>query len=394
MDITQRARELLATDEQLAEHLTAAVWEKLPGYEVSMLDRTELTDAIAASMRAVLVAVIERRRPKGTELLPARHMSERRALQGVPVESLIGSWHNAERVLLSQLLGARGPLTTVEVQEAARRVGVAVDAMITASTTTYREIASELHAQVSQVGVDLISRLAGAEALDPADLDRQASMIGVEAHLPHRAVALSVHRHDGLLVARARRAIAERLRPHVSGRPLIGSHQGFTILAFADFTRAEEVLVRSLADPEVPEGTALGLGAKRPRFNECAGSLREALSALKVGQLIGRGLTKFEDVIPEVLVVENPGMATQMVPSVLGPLGSGDQLETLRAFLENGLSTRATAGALHVHENTVAYRMKRICELMDVDSPAELVRADVLLALRAREIGDGGQSSV
>lgn len=389
MDITQRARELLATDEQIAEHLTAAVWERLPGYEVSMLDRTELSEAITASMRSILLAVIERRPPNDAELAPARRLSERRAVQGVPIESVVGSWHNAERVLLTRLLGGTGALTAGEVQEAARRVGVAIDAMITASTTSYRQIASELHAQVSHVGVDLVSRLAGAEALDPADLDRRASMVGVEAHLPHRAVALSVRRQDGLLVARARRAITERLRPHVAGRTLIGSHQGFTILVFADFARAEEVLSRALGDADVPEGTALGLGESRPRFNECAGSLREALNALKVGQLTGRELTRFEDVIPEVLLVENPVMASQMVSAVLGGIGSAALLDTLRTFLESGMSTRATAGALRVHENTVTYRIRRICEQMGADSAAELVRADVLLALRAGEIGIG-----
>ncbi|MFI7066762.1 PucR family transcriptional regulator [Kribbella sp. NPDC050124] len=386
MDITQRARDLLASDAQIAEHLTAAVWERLPGYEVSLLDRTELSDAITASMRSVLLAVAEQRRPSDAELAPAQHMAERRAVQGVPIESLVGSWHNAERVLLSRLLATRGALTTAEVQDAARRVGVAVDAMIGASTAAYRNIASDLHAQSSQVGVDLVSSLAGAEALDPSELDRRASMVGVEAHLPHRAIALSVRRQDGRLVARAQRAIAERLRPHVAGRTLIGSHQGFTILVFADFARLVEVLERALRDPDVPASTALGVGDVRERFNETAGSLHEAVSALKVGRLLGRAVTRFDNVIPEVMINENPGLSAQMVGTVLGPLRKGDLLETLRTFLSSGLSTRATAAALRVHENTVAYRLRRICELLGIGSSAELVRVDVVLALRALEL--------
>lgn len=385
MDITQRARDLLASDAQLAEHLTAAAWDTLPGYEVSMLDRGELTGAITTSMRSALLSIAERRKPSGEELAPAQHMAERRAVQGVPIESVVASWHNAERVLLSRLVATGGTLKPAEVQEAARRVGVVVDAMIGKSTDAYRDIASELHAQVSQIGVDLVSRLAGTERLDPADMDRRANMVGVEAHLPHRAIALWVPRQDGVLVARARRAIAERLRPHVVGRSLIGSHQGFAILVFADFDRVSEVLERASNDPDVPPSAAVGLGCVRQRFNETAGSVQEAISALKIGRLLGQPVTAFDAVIPEVLVMENPSMSTQMVHSVLSPLDKGELVTTLSTFLRSGLSIRATASALLVHENTVSYRIRRICERLGFESSAELVRADVLLALRAME---------
>ncbi|MCR1784972.1 helix-turn-helix domain-containing protein [Nocardioides carbamazepini] len=388
MDITQGAQELLTQDLQIAERLTDAAWERLGGAELGILDRTEVASAIAACTRSLLLAVAEDRRPNESELEPVRRIAERRAVQGVPIETMISSWRNAERTMLSRLLISPTPPTTVDIQEVVRRVGVVVDAMLGAATTAYRGVAGELHPPFSHVSVDLVSRLAGAQALDPAHLDRLASTAGVRVHQPHRVIALSVGPQDGPQVGRARQALVGRLRSHVDGPILLGGHQGCTILVVADVDRIDEVLERALGDAGVPASAAVGLGTRRARFNEAAGSLREAVAALEVGRRLGERLTRFEQVVPEVLIVENRSMAAQMSASVLGPIDKGDLLETLRTFLRCGLSTRATAGELQVHENTVTYRIRRICELLGVASSAELARVDILMALRARQLYD------
>jgi DNA-binding PucR family transcriptional regulator len=42
-------------------------------------------------------------------------------------------------------------------------------------------------------------------------------------------------------------------------------------------------------------------------------------------------------------------------------------LETLEVFLDNVGKINQTAGQLHIHPNTLAYRLKRICEVGDID---------------------------
>lgn len=73
------------------------------------------------------------------------------------------------------------------------------------------------------------------------------------------------------------------------------------------------------------------------------------------------------------------------VQDVLGPLAadtdaSARQRETLLAFLEAGNSTKLTSERLHLHRNTVRYRIERIAELLgrDLDS----TRLDLEVALR------------
>ncbi|MFT9849912.1 PucR family transcriptional regulator [Aneurinibacillus sp. REN35] len=45
----------------------------------------------------------------------------------------------------------------------------------------------------------------------------------------------------------------------------------------------------------------------------------------------------------------------------------GNLLETLEVFLDNTGKVNQTARTLHIHPNTLAYRLKRICEVGDID---------------------------
>jgi sugar diacid utilization regulator len=68
----------------------------------------------------------------------------------------------------------------------------------------------------------------------------------------------------------------------------------------------------------------------------------------------------------------------------------GDLLTTLRMYLEEDRSQRRVATRAFIHVNTVAYRIRRIEELlkMDLDDPATVF--DLTLALRIRDLGGVG----
>ena len=370
----------------MVEALAQSLWEKVPGYETTSLDRSELIDTIRASVRVLLTCIAEGRAPNDSELQPARTLGERRAAQGVPIESVVGSWHNAERFFLQRLLATGEPLLAGDIREAGRRVAHVIDAMTATSTGAYREISSEMQAQFSQAGVDIVSRLAGAAPLEPGDIERRARLIGVEAHLPHRVIALGTQQGDPLTLTKARRLLTESLRPHNVGRMLAGSHQGFLLLVLADRADVVAVIQRAMRGGALLNDVVAGLGQPRPRLGEAAGSVGEAISALQVALILGRRVVSYEHVIPEVLLLENPLAARAMAHAVLGPVNHPDLVATLRTFLESGLSIRATARALHIHENTVSYRVKRIVESLHADSATSLVRPDILLALRALDL--------
>ena len=76
----------------------------------------------------------------------------------------------------------------------------------------------------------------------------------------------------------------------------------------------------------------------------------------------------------------------------LGPLldperrGAGELLQTLRAFLEKGLSQRAAARVCSVHVNTVVYRLGRVSDLLGVNLSDPAVVFDITLALRILDL--------
>lgn len=73
------------------------------------------------------------------------------------------------------------------------------------------------------------------------------------------------------------------------------------------------------------------------------------------------------------------------VQGVLGPLAADTEAgarhrETLLAYLGSGCSTKLAAERLHLHRNTVRYRIERMTEMLDED--LDTIRLDLEVALR------------
>ncbi len=392
MDLTQRARELLDGADELAAALVEAVWEHLPGYEPPRLDRADLAAVVSPNLRATLRAVAENRRPVGEELAAARALGERRAVQGVPIEGVVASWHAAERVLLARLLSGPTAVRPDELRTASRRLAVAIDAMVDASLQAYRRTRLELGSHLEHVETDLITRLAAGEPLDPVTVEERARVIGADPHRPHRSLAAGLAGDgDPARLGKAHRTLVDHLRQTVEGRMLSGTHRGAMLVVFPDSGDAPVQLGRAVQRTDLPAEIVIGLGDPRPRLGEAAASCREALAALRVGLRVGAGrsLVPYSKVIPEVLLEQNPLTSRQLVRSTLGPLLAHPQLlETLSTYVDKGLSVRRTAEALTVHENTIAYRLRRLTQLLGYQSPSDLVRLDVLMSLRALSLTD------
>jgi DNA-binding PucR family transcriptional regulator len=90
---------------------------------------------------------------------------------------------------------------------------------------------------------------------------------------------------------------------------------------------------------------------------------------LEVAERFGRpGVFRLEDLSLRVAVAAEDELGELLVGRYLRPLEklgakSAAVLETVGAFIEHGLSVKATAEALDVHQNTVRYRLGRFEEL-------------------------------
>ncbi|MGC5022487.1 PucR family transcriptional regulator [Micromonospora sp. DT47] len=354
------------------------------------MELDDLAGVITPNIRALLLAVAERRTPLKEELTTAAELGERRAVQGVPIEAVVTSWHIAEREILFRIATFGPPLLAEEHRQVARHLATAIDAMTAASTDAYRRTRIEVAAHLEQIATDIVSRLTGAEPLDPVVIEDRARLVGVAVQEEHRALAVRVARDDDPhRMARAQRLVLDAIRPKLHSRTVVGSRGDIVVIVTPEVPGLTDILGR-VVQRSKHDAFVVGVGLPRPRFAEVAGSCREAMAAVEVRRRrpSGPAVVEFAAVAADVLLLENPLDSRHVIRSALGPILARPQLiETLATYLRCGLSTRATAAALGVHENTVTYRMRQITEALRVSGPSDLVRADVLMALRARELG-------
>ena len=79
---------------------------------------------------------------------------------------------------------------------------------------------------------------------------------------------------------------------------------------------------------------------------------------------------------------------------MLGPLSAYDKargtplLKTLEVYLQRHGNLRQSARDLHIHLNTLHYRLRRIGEVTGMDLKDADARLDLLLALRVRALAE------
>lgn len=167
---------------------------------------------------------------------------------------------------------------------------------------------------------------------------------------------------------------------------------------------SHQVLLAEDPPPELPDEIAQAveqageepvLGCARPALGaaELRRSLAEASAALKLARArpVGRRVVREAEIGSHELLLEllEPRELAAYRDAVLGPLeqwdrGHGSSLvETLRRFLECGGHWREAAASLHIHHNTLRYRLDRVEQLTGLDLSETSSRVDLFLALAA-----------
>jgi hypothetical protein len=118
---------------------------------------------------------------------------------------------------------------------------------------------------------------------------------------------------------------------------------------------------------------------------------RAAATLLATGRWTpGPQPARADDALPAIVVHGDPEAADDLALAVLGPLDAlpagrrERHLETLRAWLDHRGHGPRMAAALHLHPQTVRYRMARLRETLEVDPEDPEARFALELALRRR----------
>lgn len=108
----------------------------------------------------------------------------------------------------------------------------------------------------------------------------------------------------------------------------------------------------------------IGIGTMVKDLSHLHCSYNHAKKALRISRKNGPFIN-YDDLTLDVALTEiTDETRKEVVDKVLGILlKEVELLETLEAYLESNLSIKETSKQLHIHINTLHYRLKRICEL-------------------------------
>ncbi|WP_344829521.1 PucR family transcriptional regulator [Actinocorallia longicatena] len=235
----------------------------------------------------------------------------------------------------------------------------------------------------------LVAELLDQVVTEPAEVAARMRTCGLEPAKPYVAVALQLAGSDGV----------EVLEEMLPGAAAVAGPEGEAVTVVA----AEDVaaLVGGLRDAAVllepaltKERLTVGVSAPAVGPSLLFGAVEEARHTRRLAgaRRGGRAHVVTSDEIHShalLLATVPDGVRRSFRDRLLGPLQDydlehhSDLVRTLSAFLENSGSWNRCAAQLHLHVNTLRYRIRRIEELTGRDLSTLEDRVDFFLALRA-----------
>jgi hypothetical protein len=387
-DIPKLARQML--DRFVAE---------IPLY--SMLPREQLDGEIASITALNLRLFFQSLRSEGPipdeELVDIRSSAARRAEERVPLDAVLAAYHIGGRIGWEALVEAAEPSEHEILIVVAGRVLEFVQQVTGAVASAYLEERQSIYGEERDALRAVASALLSGESAD-----KLAARVGVSIAPSYVVLEVSIddhpdeHEHGvgGAVAARRKlRRVQGRLE-RWAGQPVIGLLEpgGGPVLIATTPDEADKVvaampeLFAELADAAgapVNAGVAVAM-----TIGDLAGATRQAGDVLALATGLGRGPGAYtlSDVLLEYQL-SRPSDALPELGMLLEPLERNpDLVLTLETYLAHDLDRRGTAAALHVHPNTLDYRLRRVVELTGIDPATTRGLQLVGAALAARRL--------
>jgi hypothetical protein len=385
--LTKTEREVLAAlvdrvdPAELARRMVAAFRAEITGY-ARLPDSVIGGQILAVSQRNVELffrSITELRGPTEEELAPFRESARSRAEEGLPLEDLLHAYRMGGRLGWQALTEAAHPDEFGALLSAAELLMRYIDSVSSAVAQTYLDEHQHLISEEERRQRALVEALVHPEREAPAlrDLADRVGFTLAERYRPFAKALPGAPTHAHSQLASALRA-----------RGVLALTEGDRVTGLAPEDADEAVFGR-------PRGPfALGAPAPRAELASALDDMRLLIDLARREQI--EGVIAAEEFVPELLLARSSHLATRIAERVLGPLEayaerrSSGLLETLTAFLGCDLDRRRTAQQLHVHPNTLDYRLRRITELTGLEPgrPRDLVLLELALAARRLGLGD------
>jgi hypothetical protein len=391
------ANRLTGQEEDLVRRIVAACLNEIADYRAA---RELLAADVAALTRdnlEVFLANLARGEPRSSgQLEKTRQAAARRVHQDVSLESFLHATRIWGRCTWEAIRAAvrESPEEAWAALEIGSRLFGDVDAISVVATHAYLQEAQGLSENGHILPPDVLDGLLGT-ASDSDRARRGARGIGIQ--LAEAYLVLSI-RGPRPLVRWMVEAARSQLRPS-TGSLLLGARDA-EVVALFPVSKPTELLAAkeqaaALARSVGANGVAVGMSGWHPgpggrtlAYTEA----KEAAHLASVAGLTGR-VVSLDEVLIEHIARSTPHV-DRILDETLHPLVEYDRrhrtalVDTVRTYVETGFNLRRSADVLHVHPNTVMYRLRRVQELSGRDpyDPEDLLI--LFLALKLTELSN------
>ncbi|MFB7617430.1 PucR family transcriptional regulator [Kitasatospora sp. NPDC056181] len=395
-------QQLLGSVPELVETVIATLVERVPTYRRLPREQVagELAQVTERRIRALAQAVRTGLPAPAAEFAAVREAAARRAEEGLPLDAVLLAHHLGMEVCWELVTRQARDGDAADLLVLNRLLLDQLRRATSAAGAGYvedrRDLADERHAARHAL---LTALLEGAPA------DEAAERAGLRLPPAYAVLCLAVADHPDEQAPGVDRTVAarrklRRLRAELDHRTRQSALTSLTAtggVALVPLDRGPDAVPAAtwlmLADTvhrtARATGAAVQAGAAAATPAGVPGAAALAHEVLEVARAFGRppGLHRLDDVLLEYQL-SRPSHARSRLASLIEPLAdSGDLLATLRTHLAGGLNRRHTARTLHLHPNTVDYRLRRVAVLTGLDPtrPADLLRIAAAIAAHDAE---------
>lgn len=357
----------------IAETVTQSIRSAQPVY--ALIPESEHRTAVELQVLNRLRALSEQRGLSAAELAAATDLAAERAAGGVPIDALIAAYQAADTVIWRILVERSTPPMLALLPRIGTLMFEAISETTTVMAGAHSRVARAIDGdritlahQFLECVEDPQQRSAASVIATRLRLDPAGSFVGL-VWLPDPDVTdLSEHRTVSTLPA--------HLAADVVSRAVAGGRL--------------EMITQSGRLPEIVSGGRVegalagrwGLGLARPGLSGAGESLRDARLAFNCTS-DRRPVATFErDWHEAVVLAEQTRFGVLVQPAVEVAVGHPHLAETVVAFAAADMSIAATAAAVHVHANSVTYRLDRWSRLTGLEARSFDGLAESVIACR------------
>lgn len=360
----------------VADRMVATFRSQISGYR--RLPEPVVMGQIAAIARRNVElffrSILEGQEPSDADLHPFRESAKDRAGEGMPLEDLLHAYRLGGRIGWQAVVAAARADERPALLTGAERLMDYVDSVSAAVAQAYLDERQHLVSEEERRLRDLFEAIVGGGPLRPGLLEL-AERLGFPIGDSYRPFAETVpgaaaYEHGQLAADLRRRGV----------------------LALTEGDRVSGLAPSEPQGGLAADGALVAIADPTPRA-ELGDALEEVRLLVDLGRRLGRsGELHPEEHVSELLLARSPRLASLLRERAIGPLErhsprrGSDLLETLETFLDCQLDRRRSAEKLHVHPNTLDYRLRRAEELtgLRLSRPDDLML--MALALKQRTL--------